>query len=158
MGCVYYGNPFHNAKEWSYENEIGKLWERFGTLVYKYRSLLKKISLENDIAYELHLEPEEFKKTMNYYVFVGMEVIKTDEIPLEMFVKILPKTNYVVFTTTMEDKFEMGGYMYKKWLPEHNYEQCFPYILQMYDRKRYTGLEDPKSEIDWFIPVKISTN
>lgn len=87
-----------------------------------------------------------------------MEVTNIDEVPLEMFVKILPKTNYVVFTTILENKFEMGGYMYKKWLPENNYIQSFPYVLQMYDRKRYKGLEDPKSEIDWFIPVKKSIN
>ena len=63
LGCVYYGNPFHSAEEWSYENEIGKLWNRFGELTYKYSKLLKGISIDRDIAYEVHLEPEEFKKT-----------------------------------------------------------------------------------------------
>jgi AraC family transcriptional regulator len=154
LGCVYYGDPFHEATEWSYENEIGKLWNRFGKLAYKYSNLLRKIALKNEVAYELHLEPEEFMETKNYYVMVGMEIRNFDEIPLEMYVKVLPKTSYLVFSTTMDDKFKIGGYVYRKWIPENNYEQSYPYIIQLYDRKRYKGLDDPKSEIDWYIPVK----
>lgn len=154
LGCVFYGNPFHKAQEWSYENEIGKLWERFGKLAYKYSSLFKKISVDHNIAYELHLEPEEFTKTKQYYIMVGMEIVNLSEVPLEMFIKTLPKSDYVVFTTTIENKIEIGSFIYKEWLPSNNYEQTFPFILQLYDGKRYHGLEDPKSEIDWYIPVK----
>ena len=32
IGSVYYGNPFHSAKEWSTDNEIGNTWKRFGAL------------------------------------------------------------------------------------------------------------------------------
>jgi AraC family transcriptional regulator len=156
LGCVFFGDPFHEAVEWSYENEIGKLWHRFMKLYEKYFSLLKKICRDHNISYELHLEPEEYKTTRKYFVLVGVEVSYFEEIPLEMFVKILPKTNYVVFTTTMENKFERGGYIYKTWLPEHGYEQIFPYVIQLYDHGRYKGLEDPESEIDWFIPIKKS--
>ncbi|MFX0050026.1 MAG: GyrI-like domain-containing protein [Candidatus Hodarchaeota archaeon] len=154
LGCVFYGDPFHEAVEWSYENEIGKLWFRFMELHKKYFSLLKKISLDSNIAYELHLEPEEYMETRNYFILVGVEIDNIEEVPLEMFVKILPKTKYVFFTTTLENKFERGGYIYKKWLPENNYEQAFPYVIQLYDNRRYKGLEDPSSEIDWFIPIK----
>ncbi|MFX0124153.1 MAG: GyrI-like domain-containing protein [Candidatus Hodarchaeota archaeon] len=156
LGCVFYGDPFHEAEEWSYENEIGKLWNRFMTLYHKYASLMKKICVDSNIAYELHLEPEEYMKTRNYYVLVGVEVDTIAEVPLEMFVKVLPKLNYVVFTTTLENKLERGGYIYKTWLPEKGYEQIFPYLIQMYDQKRYKGLEHPESEIDWYIPVKKS--
>lgn len=154
LGCVFYGDPFHSAEEWSYENEIGKLWQRFGSLSYKYSVLMNKISLDNNIGWELHLEPEEYKETKNYYVMVGMEFSSIDEIPLELFVKILPKTTYIVFTSSMANKFKMGGYVYKKWMPKNSYEQNFPYVLQLYDRRRYKGLDDPQSEIDWYIPVK----
>ena len=154
LGCVYFGDPFHSAEEWSYENEIGKLWQRFGALSYKYNVLLNKICVNNNIAWELHLEPDEFKETKNYYVMVGMEINNIEEIPLEMFIKILPKTNYLVFTSTMENKFELGAYIYKEWMPKNDYDQAFPYVLQLYDRRRYKGLEDPESEIDWYIPIK----
>ncbi len=154
LGCVFYGDPFHSAKEWSYENEIGKLWQRFLNLTNKYSVLLKKICNNYNLAYELHLEPEEFKDTKQYYVMTGMEVATFEEIPLELFAKILPKTAYVFFTTTMENKFKYGAYVYKDWLPQHGYQQSFPYVLQSYDGRRYKGLEDPESQIDWFIPVK----
>jgi hypothetical protein len=32
LGRTYYGNPFHSAKEWNTENEIGKLLKRFENL------------------------------------------------------------------------------------------------------------------------------
>jgi AraC family transcriptional regulator len=154
LGCVFYGNPFHSAEEWSYENEIGKLWQRFGALSFKYNLLLNKICIDNNIAWELHLEPDEYEATKNYFVMVGMEVSIVDEIPLEMFVKILPKTAYLVFNSSMENKFELGAYVYKEWMPKNGYDQAFPYVLQLYDRRRYKGLDDPQSEIDWYIPVK----
>ncbi|MFW9904591.1 MAG: GyrI-like domain-containing protein [Candidatus Thorarchaeota archaeon] len=157
LGCVYYGDPFHEAEEWSYENEIGKLWQRFMDLSFKkYARLLRKICVDNNIAYELHLEPEEYMNTKKYYVFIGMEVESGEEVPLEMFIKVLPKIDYIVFTTTIENKQEQGRYIYKTWLPENGLVQSFPYIIQLYDQRRYRGLEDPKSEIDWYIPVKKS--
>ncbi len=155
LGCVYYGNPFHSAKEWSYENEIGKLWNRFMSLVgKKYNKIIEKLSVNASYYYELHLEPEEFQTTRNYFVMTAIEIKRIDEIPLEMFVKILPKSNYVLFTTKISEKIELGSYMYKKWIPENNYEQSFPFILEGYDSQRYKGLDDPNSEIDWYIPIK----
>ena len=154
LGCVFYGNPFHSAKEWSYENEIGKLWNRFGKLTYKNSNLMKGIGVNREIAYEVHLEPEEFKETKHYYVMIGMEVKESEEIPLEMFLKIFPKANYLMFTTTMDNKWEVGGFIYKNWIPDNKYEQAYPYIIQAYDSKRYKGLDDPLSEIDWLIPIK----
>ncbi len=155
LGCVFYGDPFHSAKEWSYENEVGKLWKRFIDLsMKKYSKLLSKISVNSYTSFELHLEPEEYEKTKNYYVMVGMEVNTLEEIPLEFFLKILPKTNYIIFTTKMKEKFELGAYIYREWIPENGYEQSFPFVIQGYDGKRYRGLDDPESEIDWYIPVK----
>jgi AraC family transcriptional regulator len=175
LGCVYYGNPFHEAKEWSYENEIGKLWQRFGKLSQKYSSYLEKIAIEPKVAYELHLEPEEYQKSKNYYVFVGIAVDYVDEMPLEFFLKSLPKTQYLQFTSnvTAQDNAE---YFFSKWLntnfnenitkseeselklePDETinsgYEQAFPYILQRYDDK-YKGLDDPDSELGWMVPIK----
>lgn len=154
LGCVFYGDPFHEAEEWTYENEIGKLWERFGKSFVKYASLLKRISTNWNIGYELHLEPAEYKKTKNYYVMVGMEVNNIDEIPLEMFVKILPKVDYVKFTTTIENKDEEGMQVFKNWIPENGLEQAYPFIIESYDQNRYKGLDNPNSEIDWFIPIR----
>jgi AraC family transcriptional regulator len=154
LGCVFYGDPFHSAKEWSYDNEIGNLWKRYGKLIYKYSKLINSISIDQNLNYEVHLEPEEYKKNKQYYVLIGTEIKDSEEFPLEMFLKIFPKSKYLKFTTTMENKWKIGGYIYKTWIPENNYDQAFPYVIQAYDLKRYKGLDDPQSEIDWYIPIK----
>jgi AraC family transcriptional regulator len=153
LGCVFYGDPFHSAAEWTYENEIGKLWMRFYTLMQKYFVLISKIIVDQDVAYEIHIEPEEYIKTKRYYVFVGMEVSNIEEIPVEMFLKILPNTKYLKFTTKVTERDTCED-VFKNWIPKNGFEQAHPYVIQGYDRKRYKDLNDPKSEIDWYIPVR----
>ena len=155
IGCIFFGDPFHQAKEWSYENEIGKLWSRFMSLTKKYGSLLQKISPDPFIGYELHLEPEEFMKTNQYYIMVGIETREIDQIPLEFFSKSLPATDYLEFTTQMANKNAQGSYIFQKWMPKNKIKQRYPFIIQRYDSKRYRGLEDPSSEIDWLIPIQV---
>lgn len=147
LGCVFYGDPFHSAKEWTMEKEIGKTGQRFMFLSKKYSVLLEKINAQHGVAYEIQIEPEEYKNTKKYYIFVGIEVKNYEEVPMEMFVKILPKTNYVMFTTKGRD-FSEGEYVFKKWLPNSSSEQAYPYIIQAYDRKRFKALDDEESEID----------
>ncbi len=153
LGCVYYGDPFHSAEEWSGENEIGHLWQRFMGLAYKYSILLNKIRVGSQIGYELHIEPEEYKKTKQYYVFVGIEVSSVEEAPVEMFIKTLPTTKYLVYTTKVHDANAVE-YLFKDWIPKNGYEQAYPYIIQAYDNKRFKGMDDKDSEIDWYIPIK----
>jgi AraC family transcriptional regulator len=155
IGCIFYGNPFHQAIEWTYDNEIGHLWARFMNLSEKHSVLLQKLSSEPFNGYELHLEPEEYQKTHKYYVMVGLRVSEFEEVPLEFFSKSLPKSDFLEFTTQMEEKDNIGSYIYKKWMPENRITQRYPFILQRYDSRRYRGLEDPTSEIDWLIPIQI---
>ncbi len=152
LGCAYYGNPFHSAKEWNTENEVGKLWKRFANLAGKYSSLLSKISTSS-IFYEIHIEPEEYGATKNYYVFVGIEVIDIREMPLEMVLKILPETRYVQFTTKATSK-DTGAVILKEWIPQKGYMQAYPYVIEAYDSNRFKSVDDSESEIDWYIPVK----
>jgi AraC family transcriptional regulator len=153
LGCVYYGDPFHQAKEWTIENEIGQLWQRFMKLAQKYPSLLAGISSPNNLGYEVHIETEEYLTTRKYYVFVGVEVTSIEEVPLEMFVKVLPKTRYAVFTTKVDDK-ETGLHVLREWLPQNGFEQAYPYIIEAYSPERFRGVDDPQSEVDWYIPIK----
>ncbi len=157
LGCVFFGNPFHEAKEWSYENEIGNLWIRFMNLTKQYKEYLEKISSRSTLGYELHLEPADYSKTNHYYVMVGIEIGEIEEEPLEFFTKSLPRTDYIEFTTQMSDKNEQGAYVYQTWMPHKKISQRYPYILQKYDSNRYRGLEDPSSEIDWLIPIQRNT-
>lgn len=155
LGCVFYGDPFHDAKEWTYENEIGALWNRFMRIYSKYRYLLDSINNDRDIGYEMHLEPSEYETTRKYYVFVGLAIKNLSEIPLEMYYKPLPQVQYLQFTTKTQDHAK-SEYIFRKWLlnEESSYRQAFPYVIQMYNSRRYRGLEDPTSEIDWLIPIQ----
>jgi len=92
-------------------------------------------------------------ETRNYYVFVGFEITGYSEIPLEMFVKALPKINYLTFTAKAMD-LDSGEYYFKTWLPQSKYEQAYPYVIQAYDAQRFKSLQDEESEIDWYIPIK----
>ncbi|MCP4761810.1 MAG: GyrI-like domain-containing protein, partial [archaeon] len=153
LGCVFYGDPFHSAKAFSVENEIGLLWGRFMKYMKKYSFFLEKIIINPNISYEIHFESDEYKKTKKYTIFVGIEVNSLEEIPLGMFSTILPKTKYAYYTTkaieddAIEDLFNI-------WLPNSQYEQIYPYIIECYDAKRFLGLENNKSEIDWYIPIE----
>jgi AraC family transcriptional regulator len=153
VGCVYYGDPFHDAEEWAVENEVGKLWQRFMSLSHKYSSFLAGISAKKNVAYEVHIEPEEYRATKNYYVFVGVEVISIEEIPLEMFVKVLPETQYALFTTKLKDK-HLAAQVLEKWIPQNGLEQAYPYVIEAYEVGRFRSVDDVASEIDWYIPVK----
>jgi len=154
LGCEFYGNPFDSVEEWSYDNEIGHLWQRFGKLSQKYSFLLEKLNQQPKIAYEIHIEPTEYEKSQKFYIFVGIAIGHFDEIPLEMTIKQFPLTVYAEFTTKMSEN-TMAEFVFHKWLGSEQSEFCqsYPYVIQRYGPK-YKGLEDPNSEIDWLIPVK----
>jgi AraC family transcriptional regulator len=152
LGCSYYGNPFHTAKEWDTENEVGKLWKQFMNLSIKYSNMLSR-NCTSPLGYEVHIEPEEYSTTKNYYVFIGVEAANIQEMPLEMVLKILPETRYVKFTTKVANK-DVGVAIFREWMPRNGYIQAYPYVIEAYDSNRFKSVEDNESEIDWYIPVK----
>ena len=151
LGCVYYGNPFHSAKGWDPNNEIGNTWKRFMSLGSKYNEFLEKIKTGDTYGYELHIEPPDYDLKKKFHVFVGIEVKSLEFFPLEMFYKILPNTKYLFFTTKYMG--EDSDYYFTKWLPESDYETSYPYIMQSYSPKRWKE-NDPDSLMDWYIPIK----
>ena len=154
LGCVFYGDPFHSSEEWSIENEIGKLWQKFIELFGKRGKEIKNYVINPDIFYEVHLMPDDYKKTKKYYIFVGVEVKDIKEIPMEMFLKSFPKVKYAIFTFKGKDMFTGSEYIYNEWLPNSKYKDAHPYQIQAYDSKRHFGLDNEKSELDYYIPIK----
>ena len=154
LGCVYYGNPFHSAKGWDPNNEIGNTWRRFETLGKKYWEFLEKIKAGDAYGYELHIEPADYDMKKKFHVFVGIEVKSIEFFPLELFYKELPRSKYLFFTTKYLG--EGGEYYFSKWLPESNFEQSYPYIMQSYSPKRWNPRDpgDPENLMDWYIPIK----
>lgn len=154
IGSIFYGDPFHSIKGWSIENEIGKLWVRFSKLLDEKKEQLKEILINPSKTYEVHIDPVIAKEEKKWYVFIGIEVKRFHNIPLEMFCKILPKTKYAVFSAKGKEFREANNYIYHEWLPKSKYKESYSYQIQAYDSKRFFGMDNEESEMDFFIPIK----
>jgi predicted transcriptional regulator YdeE len=157
LGCNFYGNPFLSAGEWSKENEIGKLWIRFGKNYQKYNFLLDKLNIFPGKSFEVHFEPLDYERTKKFEVFVGIAIEQiSEEIPLEFVFKILPPSMYAEVTSYGRD-YTAVDFLFSQWLksPKSKYKQAYPYMIEYYDEERFNPLnwDDPTSEIDWWIPV-----
>ncbi len=155
IGAVFYGNPFHSAKPWSPKNEIGNTWSRFFGLYMKYKEFLDKIRASNEIGYEIHIEPLDYDMKRKFHIFVGLEVVNYDFVPLDMFIKELPKTKYLFFSSKSMNQGSDCGFIFSQWLPESKYEQAYPYIMQSYSPERFNSAKpkSPDNLMDWYIPI-----
>jgi AraC family transcriptional regulator len=154
LGCVFYGDPFHSAKGWSEENEIGLTWIRFMELYEQYEDIIQKYRINPNETMEIHIEPKEYKKDKKFYVFVGIKVSKLKEMPIEMFSKVLPLTKYVKFTFKGKYMFQGSNYIWKDWFPNSDYQESYPYLIQVYDETRFLGMDNEDSELDYYVPIK----
>ncbi|HUU78338.1 MAG TPA: GyrI-like domain-containing protein [candidate division Zixibacteria bacterium] len=154
IGCVFYGDPFHSVKGWDMGNEIGKLWMRFVKVMDEIRNQIKNIIVNPNLSYEIHIDPVIGKEEKKCYVFIGVEVKEYKNIPLEMFCKTLPKTKYAIFTAKGDNFKTANKFLYNEWLPKSNYKESHSYQIQAYDSKRFFGMENPDSEVDFYIPIK----
>ena len=77
---------------WSSENTIGRLWRRWSQFVEKYQHLLKDEIVNSAVGYEITAwNEDEYQKTKNFYIFVGVEIKdgKTP-LPLQLVQRVLP--------------------------------------------------------------------
>ena len=152
-GMVFYGDPFTDAEGWSQENEIGKLWQRFNAVWDAKRDLIKNV-VDPHVGYEVHIKPEEYAETKNFYVMVGVEVDKVEPLPLELSLKLLPPTTYAVFSLKgSEITSNWPDRIYKEWLPNSAYEEAHKFTIECYGPD-FKGMDDPESEIEIHVPVK----
>jgi AraC family transcriptional regulator len=153
LGCVYYGDPFHSHKEGSIKNEIGRLWERFEKTYSKHVDDLKSVMVEENVAWEAHIQTEEYVTSKEYTIFTGIQVSKPSTIPIEFFYKELPTTRYAVFRLK-GNEFSTGlAYIYGEWLPASEYKESHGYMLWRYDEKT-KGLDDPDCILEAYIPIE----
>ena len=153
VGVDFYGNPYQEAGGWSQQNAIGQLWNRFNNFYAKKKDSIKHLVSES--GYEVWIDFEGEENSKNDYIFVGMGVKMLDELPLELVARILPETNYAVFTLKgAEIKSNWPPKILSEWLPETGLEQSFTFIMEYYDTKRFKGVDDPSSELDIYVPVK----
>jgi AraC family transcriptional regulator len=152
VGMDFCGDPYTKAGGWSQENEIGKLWQRFMRFYDKNKDRIQNRVSES--GYEVWVETEDMKARKDKYIFVGVEVERVGELPLELVAKVLPATTYAVFTVKGEEiTSDWGTRIYKGWLPQSGYEEAHPYLIEFYDSERFKGMDNPESELDLYLPV-----
>ena len=153
LGCVFYGDPFHSYKEGSIQNEIGLLWERFEKTVSNHIDEIQRIAVEKNVAWEAHIQTQEYENTKKYSIFAGIEVNDPATTPINFFYKELPRTRYAVFEIK-GNTFTTGlEYIYNTWLPASEYKEAHGYMLWRYDEKT-KNLEDPDCVLEAYIPIE----
>ena len=154
VGLGFFGDPFASSGGWTEENEIGRLWSRFIAFLTKHGDRIRHLC-EQDVSCEIHISHEETPEKGHFEVFVGVEVERLEDVPIEMSVKVLPPTSFAVFTLKGEQiTSDWARTVYGEWLPQAGYEEAYPLMIQRYDQ-RFKGLDRiDESELDIYIPVK----
>ena len=153
-GMVFYGDPFAGGEGWSKENEIGRLWGRFNRFWDARQADIRQVVNEN-VGFELHVEPVEYAETKCFYVMVGVEVSDPAGLPLELSVKVLPAGTYAVFCLRgPEITSNWPDAIYQGWLPRSGYEEAHKFTVERYDGARFKGVDDPESELEIWVPVR----
>jgi AraC family transcriptional regulator len=152
-GLVFYGDPFAVGGGWSEGNEIGRLWDRFNAFWDKRRASIRHV-VDPNVGYEVHIEPEEYATTKNFYVMVGVAIAEIEDLPLELSVKVLPAGAYAQFTLRgSEITSNWPDEIYHKWLPGSGYQERVKCTVERYDGDRFKGMDDLESELDVLVPV-----
>jgi predicted transcriptional regulator YdeE len=115
--------------------------------------MLQKIIVEKNVAWEAHIQTEEYATSKEYTIFAGMQVTKLPTSPIDFFYKELPKTKYAVFQLKGNDFVNGLEYIYNMWLPASKYEESYGYMLWRYDEKT-KNLDDPDCVLEAYIPVE----
>jgi predicted transcriptional regulator YdeE len=150
VGMDFYGNPFQSGEAWSTGNAIGQLWQRFNDFYEKKKGLIKNLASESGYELWIDFEGEEDNK----YIFVGVEVGKLAEPPLELVARILPETRYAVYTLKGDDIKSDWPSKLLNWVSEAGLEQSYTYIIEYYDPARFKGMDNSDSELDIYVPVR----
>jgi predicted transcriptional regulator YdeE len=153
IGFSFFGDPFAESGGWTEENEIGRLWNRFLAYFAEHGQRIASVDDESPV-YEVHVESDETAAKGYREVFVGIEVPTLDDVPVELLVKILPATTYVVFTLRGEQISGDWSQTIADWMDEAGYTATHPYGFQLYDR-RFKGLDNLEaSELDVYFPIE----
>jgi AraC family transcriptional regulator len=134
------------------QNEVGELWKRFVGFCQSKENPIKHAVTK--AGYEVWFDFEVKGDTPNKYTFVGIEVEKIEDPPLELVAKFLPETRYAVFTLKGSEIKTGLPRIWKEWLPESELVKSYDYLIEYYDFRRFKGLYDPDSELDFMVPVK----
>jgi predicted transcriptional regulator YdeE len=152
-GFSFFGDPFAFSDGWSMDNEIGRLWQRFMAFFEAHDQHIPGMT-SAQVMYEVHVEHPETPTKGLFEVFVGIAVDDLDGLPVELVIKVLPPTQYAVFTLRGEMiTSDWGKDIYQGWLPQSDYQIAYPYGFQYYD-ERFKGLDRVEASVlDIYVPV-----
>jgi AraC family transcriptional regulator len=153
LGVNFFGDPF-SMSGWTEGNEIHRLWQRFEGFFAQHVERIKNIK-NPGVGYEVWSSDEETAVKGLFDIFVGIEIESLDDVPVELLVKVLPPTQYAVFTFQGEEiTSDWPRKIYQEWLPNSGYEAAHQYNFQYYD-ERFKGIDQiDESIIDVYMPVK----
>ena len=153
MGLSFFGDPFSSSAEWTEENEVGRLWNRFMGYINNTEEL--KYLLQKEKWYEVWIEHPESKEKGFFEIFVGTNIDSLDNVPYDLQIKVLPATEYAVFTVKGEQiKTDWAYQQYKKGLDTGKYRKSsFDFCIELYD-ERFKGVDKiSESELDYYFPI-----
>ena len=153
VGMDFFGNPNEKAAGWTEQNAVGQLWQRFDRFLKGRKESIKHLASEGGHELWIDFDGETDAKTK--YVFVGLEVEKLEDVPLELVARTLPETRYAVFTMKTADIKSGGiGKLWNTWLPATGLKTSHNYMIEHYDVQRFKGMDNPDSEVDFMVPVQ----
>ena len=157
VGMSFYGDPFETSAGWTEENQIGRLWQRFMNYLAENAELIPH-RVPIHASYELHVYgPETMTKGL-FEVFVGIQVEKLISLPVDLLGKVLPATEYAVFTLKGKQISSDWHLEIDQWISEAGYQGAHPFSFQYYD-ERFKGLDKiEESQLDVYMPVKKATS
>jgi predicted transcriptional regulator YdeE len=154
LGFGFFGDPFRISAGWTEENEIGRLWQRFMAYLADHPTRIQHASADM-VAYEVHIEHEATARSGEYEVFVGLEVERLEDVPVELTAKVLPSATYAVFTLEGQQiTSDWHTLVIDEWMCTAGYESAGPYGFQRYD-ERFKGLDQIEdSVLEAWVPVR----
>jgi len=152
VGMSFFGDPFDTSDAWTEEIQIGRLWQRFMRYFQQHSGTIKHVT-DVEGLYEVHIyHPESMEKGL-FEIFVGVEVDQLEAVPLETLVKVLPASDYAVFTLEGEQIASDWEMEIDAWLAQGGFKQNYSFSFQYYD-KRFKGVGNIReSVLDVYIPI-----
>jgi len=152
VGISFYGDPFDTHSGWDQNNEIGRLWVRFFDYLQTNMDNIPNLA-RPDAMYEMHVYGEEMLTIGHFEVFVGIEVENLESVPLDLLAKIIPASQYAVFTLEGEQITADWHLTVDKWISEAGYQRDESFSFQYYDH-RFKGIDRiAESQLDVYLPI-----
>jgi predicted transcriptional regulator YdeE len=152
VGMSFYGDPFDTHSGWDQNNEIGRVWVRFFDYLKDKMTAIPNL-VTPDALYELHIYGEEMLTIGYFEAFVGIEVENLDSVPLDLLGKLIPVSQYAVFTLEGEQIVADWHLTVDKWIADAGYQRDERFSFQYYDH-RFKGLDRiDESILDVYLPI-----